>query len=407
MKNIQQVCIVGQGYVGLPLAMAATDAGWKVIGLDISASKVDAINRGHSPIEDISDEKLEGALSKGYRATTNPDCLKGADIVVLCVPTPLNDKEEPDLTSLRSAAELVGQFCKSEVLVINESTSFPGTTREYIPSVIHNVNPLLSPLMAVAPERIDPSNEKWTFKVTPRIVSGTTEKAKELVMGFYRTFCDKVTLVSSPEVAELSKLLENSFRQVNIALVNQISQVAEKLGISMSEVVNAASTKPFGFMPFRASIGVGGHCIPVDPMYLSWYASALGTPTTLISHAQKIIRETPLEVTNRAKRLIPEQNSKVLLCGISYKAGVMDLRESPAVEMLKELRRYYSIVDWWDELIEAWKGQPRATIPDFYDLVIVAHAKSVDIPLAKTIESANLVLDYSGSFAKASNIIVV
>lgn len=406
MSSGEIVCVIGQGYVGLPLAISATSAGWKVFGFDLSEPRVESIQRGISPIEDVSDGQLRAALSSGYEATSDPSCLSKVEIVVLCVPTPLDENQEPDLSALKSAAELIGKHCNSGVLVVNESTSFPGTTRDFIPTTIREVNPNLSLLMAVAPERIDPSNKEWNFKVTPRVVSGTSLEAKEKVENFYRTFCDSVTVVSSPEIAELSKLYENTFRQVNIALVNQIAQVADKMAISMTEVVKAASTKPFGFMPFRASIGVGGHCIPIDPMYLNWYASILGVKTSLISKAQEIIREVPIEVGKRAKRIRPERESKVLLVGISYKAGVSDLRESPAIPLYEELRSFYAQVDWWDELIEEWNGLTRAVIPEVYDLVIVAHVNNLTESLGLTLEQSKLVIDYSGSLPEASNIIL-
>ena len=269
-QKSRTLAIVGQGYVGLPLAMAAVDAGWTVVGIDNFEAKVTQINSGSSPIEDISDARLTDAIKKGlYKATSEFSAAAQASVITLCVPTPLDGKREPDLSLLRSAATAVAPFIGNETLVVSESTSFPGTLREIIIPVINSLKPKdsINVYYASAPERVNPGDPKWNQKNTPRLVGAVDEPSLSRALDFYESICDAVVSVSTPDVAEAAKLLENTFRLVNIALINEFTQICSSNGINVHEVIDAASSKPYGFMPFRPGVGVGGHCIPVDPLY--------------------------------------------------------------------------------------------------------------------------------------------
>ena len=267
------LAIIGQGYVGLPLAMAAVDAGWTVVGIDNAEEKVDLINSGRSPVEDISNSKLEAALTKGfYKATTDFSTVADASVVTICVPTPLDEKREPDLSLLRNATTAVAPYVSSETLIVSESTSYPGTLREIIIPIVDALKPKNSVniYFASAPERVNPGDPIWNHKNTPRLVGAIDVKSQTRALLFYESICDVVVSVSTPEVAEAAKLLENTFRLVNIALINEFTQLCSTVGIDVNEVIDAASSKPYGYMPFRPGVGVGGHCIPVDPLYLTW-----------------------------------------------------------------------------------------------------------------------------------------
>ena len=368
------VAVIGQGYVGLPLSIAAVGAGWKVYGIDIDADKIDFLKAGISYIEDIADKDLQSALKLGFIPTLDFEVLSQAEIVVICVPTPLNDDSStPNLTPLISAVEKIAEFAITGTLIINESTSFPTTVRELIPTTVRRIKPDLELLFAVAPERVDPGNEKWSYKATPRLVAGLTEEAAQLAISFYASFCEKVVEVDTPEVAEFAKLLENSFRQVNIALVNELAPLARSIGINIFDVIEAAATKPYGFMPFWPGVGVGGHCIPIDPMYLSWFAREKGMNLTLIDSAQAINLQQPSRIARLVSEFTPNLNSKILIIGLAYKSGSKDIRESPSLELLELLEKTYEEVQWWDEFIESWNGRSRSTLSEKFDLVVVTH----------------------------------
>ena len=267
------LAIIGQGYVGLPLAMAAVDAGWTVIGVDNFEAKVNQINGGTSPVEDVSGNQLQTAISNGlYRATTDFSEVTKASVVTICVPTPLNDKREPDLSLLKSAATGIGPYVSEKTLVVSESTSYPGTLRDIIIPIVNELKPVDTEnvYFACAPERVNPGDAIWNQKNTPRLVGGIDQESQIRALAFYNSICDAVVTVSNPEVAEAAKLLENTFRLVNIALINEFTQICSASGINVHEVINAAASKPYGFMQFTPGVGVGGHCIPVDPLYLTW-----------------------------------------------------------------------------------------------------------------------------------------
>jgi UDP-N-acetyl-D-glucosamine dehydrogenase len=397
------VVVIGLGYVGLPLSLAAKNAGWDVIGLDSNIEIVNKLQESLSHVEDVSNEQLSKALQDGFRIESDPKCIRAADIIIICVPTPIDLQGRPELKSLESAVEAIARYAKSETLVINESTSFPGTVREFIPGVVKKISPHLQLLYATAPERVDPGNQMWNYKNTPRIISGLTEAAGEKAHDFYSSFCHSVIRVSKPEVAELSKLLENSFRQVNIALVNELVPIAKSLNIDIFEVISAAASKPYGFMAFYPGVGVGGHCIPVDPMYLSWAAKKLGKESKLIDIAQEINDKMPEYVARRVINLNLPATSKVLIVGLSYKSGIADLRESPSVELFELLQIKIENLEWWDEKILEWKGKLRSELKGKFDLVIVTHKVS-NSKVEDIIKRANMVIDCTGSYKGFPNI---
>ena len=321
------LAIIGQGYVGLPLAMAAVDAGWIVIGVDNFATKVDQINRGTSPVEDVSGQQLQTAISNGlYRATTDFSEITKASVVTICVPTPLNDDREPDLSLLMSAATGIAPYVSESTLVVSESTSYPGTLRDIIIPIVNELKPVgtKNVYFACAPERVNPGDAIWNQKNTPRLVGGIDPESQIRALAFYNSICDAVVAVSNPEVAEAAKLLENTFRLVNIALINEFTQLCSSTGINVQEVIDAASSKPYGFMPFRPGVGVGGHCIPVDPLYLTWWAGRNGNKSELIETADLINRTMPKYVAQRALSLVHSSisNPRVLILGVAYKSGV-------------------------------------------------------------------------------------
>jgi UDP-N-acetyl-D-glucosamine dehydrogenase len=377
VQRPQVLAIIGQGYVGLPLAMAAIDAGWTVIGIDNFAAKVAQINRGSSPVEDISDEQLNAAISNGaYKATTDFSAVAQASVIAICVPTPLNSKREPDLTLLRSAATEIAPHVSNETLVVSESTSYPGTLREVIIPIVNQLKREDAKILyfACAPERVNPGDAIWNQKNTPRLVGAIDEASQIRAIAFYKSICDAVVEVSAPEVAEAAKLLENTFRLVNIALINEFTQLCSTNGINVHEVINAAASKPYGFMPFRPGVGVGGHCIPVDPLYLTWWARKNGGKASLIESADSINHDMPKYVAERALSLITPtiKNPKVLILGVAYKPGVGDVRETPVSELRDFLKAQGADVSWHDPLVSIWEGTEPVDLNWDCDVAILA-----------------------------------
>lgn len=397
----QVLAIIGQGYVGLPLAMAAVDAGWTVIGVDNFAAKVDQINRGSSPVEDISDSRLQAALSKGsYQATTNFSLVEQASVITICVPTPLNDRREPDLTLLKIAAERIAPFISNKTLVVNESTSFPGTLREIIVPVVNSRKPITTSeiFYASAPERVNPGDPMWNQKNTPRLVGGINEESQVKALAFYDSICDRAISVSTPEVAEAAKLLENTFRLVNIALVNEFAQLCAAGGINVQEVIDAASSKPYGYMPFRPGVGVGGHCIPVDPLYLTWWARQKNAKASFIESADLVNQDMPTYVAQRALSLVDSSvaNPKVLILGVAYKPGVSDVRETPVSDLRKHLKKLGAVVAWHDPLVPIWEGSKPVDLGWECDVAILA-TKQSSIDIEQLISSGVQILDCTNS----------
>ena len=391
------LAIIGQGYVGLPLAMAAVDAGWTVVGIDNFEAKVAQINSGKSPVEDISDIQLQAALASGaYRASTDFSSVSKASVITICVPTPLDEKRETDISLLQSAATAIAPFVSNETLVVSESTSYPGTLRDIIIPTIDSLKPKDSfkVYFASAPERVNPGDPVWNQKNTPRLVGAIDTASKVKALAFYGSICDVAVSVSSPEVAEAAKLLENTFRLVNIALINEFTQLCASAGINVHEVIDAASSKPYGFMPFRPGVGVGGHCIPVDPLYLTWWARKNGQKAKFVEIADYINHEMPKYVAHRAISMIDLEttNPRILILGVAYKPGVSDVRESPVSELRAHLLSLGADVVWHDPLVKSWEGSNSVSLDSKCDLVIYATAQP-GIALGPLIASQVKILD--------------
>lgn len=377
IKNPQVLAIIGQGYVGLPLAMAAVDAGWTVIGVDVNSEKVSQINAGSSPVEGVNETQLQEAIARDlYSATTDYSQVARASVITICVPTPLDNKREPDLELLRSAVASVAKHVSNETLIVNESTSYPGTLREFIIPLFNSLklNNAMTIYFASAPERVNPGDLVWNQKNTPRLVGAINAKSQSKALNFYNSICSEVISVSTPEIAEAAKLLENTFRLVNIALINEFAQLCNTSGLNVNSVIEAASSKPYGFMSFKPGVGVGGHCIPVDPLYLTWWARQNGSKASLVETADLINRNMPKHVAIRALSLINaiSRKPRVLILGVAYKAGVSDVRESPASELRDYLLENGVDVAWYDPLVSSWQGTPSVDLNWDCDLAILA-----------------------------------
>ena len=393
--NERQISVIGQGYVGLPLALAAAESGFSVTGIDSDPGRVSALNAGTSHLRDISTTALAAMISSGgYRASNSYEAIASSEIIIICVPTPLDAARNPDLSFVIEAIRQVSQHLQPGALLIIESTIAPGTTRELIA-------PLLGPSaevdLAYSPERIDPANSEWNIRNTPKLVAGLTDQATARAVAFYSQFITQVEAGSSLEVIEVAKLLENSFRLINISFINEIAIFCEKMGIDVREVVKAAATKPYGFMPFYPSAGVGGHCIPVDPIYLAAKARELGMPSKFIEAANEINHSLPPFFAGVALgKLGTLIGKKILVIGIAYKPDVNDLRESPALELIACLRREGAIVSWHDELVATWNGEKSAPITEKCDLAILVNPHATtDISAI----SATQTLDTRGGYA--------
>jgi UDP-N-acetyl-D-glucosamine dehydrogenase len=405
------LAIVGQGYVGLPLAMAAVDAGWTVIGIDNFAAKVEQINEGSSPVEDISDTQLQAAISRGaYKATTDFSTVAQAVVVTICVPTPLDDKREPDLTLLRNAATAIAPYVSNETLVVSESTSYPGTLRDIIIPIINQNKPKDSKSIyfASAPERVNPGDAIWNQKNTPRLIGGIDQESQKRALGFYESICDAAIPVSTPEVAEAAKLLENTFRLVNIALINEFTQLCSTSGINVHEVIDAAASKPYGFMPFRPGVGVGGHCIPVDPLYLTWWARQNGSKAAFVESADSINHAMPKYVAERALSMVDVsiQNPKVLILGVAYKPGVGDVRETPVSELRAHLKAQGAEVAWHDPLVPVWEGSNPVQLDWNCDVAILATSQP-GMNLTELISGGIQILDCTNSLTGQAGVVAL
>jgi UDP-N-acetyl-D-glucosamine dehydrogenase len=393
-----EVSIVGQGYVGFPLAIHAAAAGNTVVGYDNDKSKISDIIQGKYPISGFDTSSVSLLLSSNmYRPTYDATLISKSDVIVLAVPTPLDASGNPDTSLLEDAAITVAKNCKSTALIINESTSYPGTLRNLIEPIFRSkLDHKL--LFASAPERIDPGNINWNLDNTPRVVAGLTSEATLKAISFYQTFCKVIHKASSPEVAEASKLFENTFRMVNIALANEFAIISKNLGFSAYEALTAASTKPFGFMPFYPSIGVGGHCIPIDPKYLSHSAKLAGVLPKLIDLAHDINISMPESVAMRIKTELGNDllNKKIQLAGIAYKPNIPDLRESPALELIMELRKMGAIVTWHDPVVGKFDNEISSELDPNVDLgLIVTPHEQINFSLWKN--SSVRILDLSAN----------
>jgi UDP-N-acetyl-D-glucosamine dehydrogenase len=371
-----KIAIVGQGYVGLPLALAAAGAGHSVVGIDVDELLVNKIQKGTLRVRDFLDEQIQAAAkTKNYLITNDFNVVEKMEIVIICVPTPLDANRQPDHSFLIAALDSISKRLQPGTLIINESTVSPGTTRGLIKETLDKAGVPYD--LAYSPERIDPANKQWTVTNTPKLVAGLTPAATERAVAFYKTFVDSVTVGSSPEVIETAKLLENSFRLVNISFVNEIAQFCAALGIDVREVVDAAATKPYGFMPFYPGAGVGGHCIPVDPSYLAAKAQELGVPTRFIDLANDVNQSLPSYFTGVASGILGGlKGKKIVVIGVAYKPEVADLRETPAEGLIKELRSRGADVKWHDDLIEEWNEENSVSLSADFDLAILVNPHS-------------------------------
>lgn len=392
-----KVSIIGQGYVGLTISVFAAEH-HNVVGFDKNQGVVDALNSGKSHIEGVESDDLTRLIALGkFSATTDPAEINGSDVVVIAVPTPLTKDRRPDLVFIEQACKSIGENLKTPALIINESTSFPGTVRNLIkPLIDKHSGGVISHMYAVSPERVDPGRSDWNQKNTPRLYAGLTPEASTAVRDFYSTFCNELVEVSSPEVAESAKLFENTFRQVNIALVNEFAQIAHALGISVYETLDAAATKPYGFMKFMPSAGVGGHCIPVDPSYLAHTAAELGVPATFIERANEVNLEMAKYVVDRvtADNGGSLQGKKIQVVGVAYKPNVADVRETPAEPVIEELKKAGASVTWSDDLVSSWMGQESTPLGGA-DIAIVVTMHAVTDAQA-ILASAPYVFDTTG-----------
>jgi UDP-N-acetyl-D-glucosamine dehydrogenase len=400
-----KVAIIGQGYVGLTISLFAGES-LEVIGFDSNQKIVDQLNQGISHIEGVESSKLKELVKSGsYRASTNASDISQADIVVIAVPTPLTKDRQPDLTYIEAACKTIGESIDNPVLVINESTSFPGTLRNYIkPAIEKYSKSVVEHLYAISPERVDPGRSDFNQKNTPRLYAGLTPEASVRTRDFYSRFCDNLVQVSSPEVAEAAKLFENTFRQVNIALVNEFAQIAHSLGINVYETLDAASTKPYGFMKFTPSAGVGGHCIPVDPTYLATVAEENGAPATFIRRANEVNLEMSKYIADRvqADNGGSLQGKSILVVGVAYKPNVADVRETAAELVIKHLRDRGAVVSWHDEVVCTWHGESSAPLSGADIAVVITKHDSVNV--GDILASAPSVFDTTGKVAGAKGL---
>jgi UDP-N-acetyl-D-glucosamine dehydrogenase len=372
------VGIIGLGYVGLPLAIEVAKRGSSVIGIDIDESKIELLNSGKTSIEDINVADLKTLIEDGRLTVTSDYSKIGlCDILLVCVPTPLSNERVPDLKPLLGAIRSLAAYLTPKTLVIIESTVATGTTRNTVlPLLEELVNfPVTEIDVAYSPERVDPSNKVWSLQNTPKIVSGITQTSKLRAIAFYSSFISEVIECESVEIAETAKLLENSFRFINISFINEFGIFCNALGIDINKVIKAAGTKPYGFMEFYPSIGVGGHCIPVDPIYLSSKAKQVGSPIRMIELADQINRDLPMYFVGRAeKKLNGLEGKKILVVGVSYKPNISDVRETPVFNLISALRSKGAQVSWHDDLVKKFNGEESTELSDNFDLAIIATA---------------------------------
>lgn len=362
-QDIVTFGVIGLGYVGLPLSVEAGRSGLKVIGFDVNEAVVAGVNAGRSHIQDLTNDDVSSLCEAGLlEATTDMGRLAECDAISICVPTPLSKTRDPDVSYLIAASEAVAAALRSGQLIVLESTTYPGTTREVMQPTLERTGLAVGTdfHLCFSPERVDPGNKTWTTKNTPKVIGGLTPACSDAGVAFYERFIDSVVRVSSTEAAELTKILENTFRAVNIALVNEIALISDLLGVDVWEVIDAAATKPFGFMKFTPGPGLGGHCIPIDPHYLAWKMRTLNYKTRFIDLASEINAEMPIfvvdkvrEVLNRKQRSV--NGSKIVLLGIAYKRDIDDVRESPALDVLKLLEADGADVVYHDPYVPEWK----------------------------------------------------
>ncbi|HEY6498542.1 MAG TPA: nucleotide sugar dehydrogenase [Streptosporangiaceae bacterium] len=403
--------VIGLGYVGLPLVQEATNVGLTVVGFDIGQGVVDGLNGGRSHIDDLSDADVQRMVDAGFRATTSESETGDPDTIVICVPTPLSEADGPDLTAVRAASETAGRLLRKGTLVVLESTTYPGTTDELVRPILEKASGLNAEVdfhLAFSPERIDPGNPVYGLRNTPKVVGGLTADSTAVAARFYGKVCDTVVEARSPREAEMAKLLENTYRHVNIALVNEMAVFCHELGIDLWDAIRCASTKPFGFQPFYPGPGVGGHCIPIDPNYLSYKVRTLGYPFRFVELAQEINSRMPGYVVDRAAELLnrhskPLNGANVLLLGVTYKKDIADQRESPARPIARRLLARGAVLSYDDPHVPDWAidGRDVRRVTDLdteivtADVVILLQDHS-DYDLEQLAASSKLFLDTRG-----------
>jgi len=405
------LAVIGLGYVGLPLAIEAANSTLRVAGYDINKIVVDNLNNSISHVEDISDQTLSDALAKELSFTSDPKVLGESEYIVISVPTPLTDYQ-PDLSYVEAASKSIGENLIKGQVVILESTTYPGTTIEIVQPILENVSKLKAGedfLLGYSPERIDPGNKEWTFKNTPKIVSGINKKSLEKISKFYKSIIDEVVEVSGTREAEMVKLIENTYRQVNIAMVNELAILSNMLDIDIWEVVEAAKTKPFGFQSFRPGPGVGGHCIPIDPKYLSFKTRQIGQPVRFVELAQEINNSMPNYVVARISELMNKKeillkNSKILILGVAYKKDISDTRESPAIDIMESLLKKSVELSFYDPHVDELVFNKNSISKEenlenlsSYDLILIhtPHSEFHEINFESV---TSLIFDSTGSF---------
>jgi len=409
------VAIVGAGYVGVPLAQVFGDAGKSVVLVDVDEERVAMLNRGDSYIEDVPPDVLRALVErKRLSATTDYDALREADAILIALPTPLSRQREPDLEIVRTASEQIAKRLRPGHLVVLESTTYPGTTRDEVRPILERGSGLVAGTdfhLAFSPERVDPGRVDWTTKTVPKIVGGIDDASTEAAAALYGSAIDTIHRVSSPEAAELTKLLENIFRSVNIALVNELAQLCGRLGIDVWEVVDAAATKPFGFMRFDPGPGLGGHCIPIDPFYLTWKAREVDFTTEFIELAGKVNADMPYYCRSVVSQALNHgagkslSRSRILVLGVAYKADIADMRESPAVKLIELLHKAGADVSYHDPHVPSFREHGLAMTavpyePGAYDAVVITTAHAA-IDYAQLVEDANLVVDFRNATGRA------
>jgi UDP-N-acetyl-D-glucosamine dehydrogenase len=408
-KKRANIAVIGLGYVGLPLAVTFANAGFSVTGIDPIQEKVDMVNRGESYISDISNAQLRKHIDNGrIRATTDYATLSEIDAVSICVPTPLRKTGDPDMSFIAQASEDIAPFLHRSMIIVLESSTYPGTTREFVlPKLTANNNLKVGAdfFLAFSPERVDPGRTDFTTYNTPKVVGGITQACTEVAVAWYQQALEKVVPVSTTEVAEMAKLLENTFRMINISMVNELAQMCERLGVDVWEVIDAAATKPFGFMKFTPGPGLGGHCIPVDPLYLSWKMKTLNYTARFIELASEINTSMPRYVVTRIQDALnrykkPLNGSKILILGVSYKPNINDMRESPALDIMHLLREKGAAVAYYDpyvpeieiEGVQMYSEKELTTFLEKSDLVaIITNHEKFDYKLI--LEKSQLIFD--------------
>ncbi len=409
-----KIAVIGLGYVGLPLAMVFAEAGTRVVGIEAVAARCDEVNAGRSYIQDVSSDALKAVVDAGLvGATTDYAATEDCDAIIICLPTPLNANREPDLSMVKDATEKLAGYLRRGQLVTLESTTYPGTTRDELAPILEKGSGLTAGVdfhLAFSPERVDPGRTDYTTKTTPKVIGGLTPACTARALEVYGPALDHVVPVSTPEVAEMTKLLENIFRSVNIALMNELAMLCDRMKVDVWEVIDAAATKPFGFMKFQPGPGLGGHCIPIDPFYLSWKARAFDFWTEFIELAGKVNENMPYFCVEKLHRALNTRNkslngAKVLVLGVAYKADIDDLRESPALKVIRLLREHGADVAYHDrycpELAEF--GLSSVPLDEYrslagYDVVAIVTAHS-DVDYRALVNEADLVVDFRNATA--------